>query len=346
MSNYFHDDAIKFIVDIISSLQNQSVQSRTGEDAVGKETIISSLLREIGVTQSAGLQVNDDVNHKESVATPKINDLFNNYFKVMTGTREAELIELNRLLKAFRTRLLRYGKTKQQIKLNRTSLLIDSPNNPIDTSKLIKDSVFQTRIEIAKKQKELKVAGDLKGILNQDIALQTALKMAVNNSIKIPEDIEGFRNQLVRFLSADGKDAADRVEKLNQRKQEIQNEVNRLQNAEDLLFNGVEISGQKISLINIIDLLIFLTDRKRLHYNCSECKNFRTGKVKACIFAGKGSTSLTQLITIKDPITGEQMVGRLTEPTNSCKQVWDLEGNDFYVPSDSVNKTIDDIIKG
>ena len=67
MANYFHNDALKFIVDIISSLQKQAVQGRVGIDTVGKENIISSILRSIGVSQSAELQINDNSNHQEMV---------------------------------------------------------------------------------------------------------------------------------------------------------------------------------------------------------------------------------------------------------------------------------------
>jgi len=345
MSN-FHDDSIKFMTDIIQVLTESSESGRLGTDTTGEETLISSLLRLIGVTSNVTLQINDNSSSQvQAQSTETIQDLFNNYFKTQTGLRSNELSELNVLLKGFRKRLTRYSKIRQKIKLNRTKTLIDLPTNPVDSDKIVKNTIDQTLKEIVKVQQKIRKEGDLKGIIDQDIELQTTMEKTINSSIKIPPEIGGFRNQLVRFLSANAKAASDNVEMLYRKKTEVQNEVNRLENAEKLLFSGVEISGQKLSLLKILDLLIFLTDKKKFHYNCSECKYFRSGKTNVCIFAGKGSVSLTQIVNFKDSKTGETVVGRLTEQKNSCKQIWGLDSNEYFTPSESVIQSIEKILE-
>jgi len=82
--------------------------------------------------------------------------------------------------------------------------------------------------------------------------------------------------------------------------------------------------------------LIFLTDRKKMKYDCSQCKFFREGKSNVCIFAGAGAVSLTPLVTITDQSTNNSVIGRLTKPINSCKQVWGLESNEYLSSSDSI----------
>lgn len=347
MSN-FHNDAVKFMVDLLKLLDQQATTSQLGSSSSGKESIFSVILRLIGVTETPNLQVNNDSKNTSTIPAPATPNLVDSFFKIQTRSNELQLAQINSLLKTFRKRLTRYSHARQQIKLNRTKRLIDAPTKPLVSTDLIKDDPTQTRKALGAEQAKLQQSGDLTGIVDQDLNIQEALELSINDVVNIPDNTGEFRNQLVGFLRATAKEASDNVDKLILYKTELQSEVNRLQNAEKLLFDGVETfsgSDQKLSLMKVLDVLIFLTDRKQMKYNCAQCKFFREGKSNVCTFAGQGVTALTSLVTIVDQATGEAVVGRLAQPTNSCKEIWGLDSNDYYTPSDSVTEFLTNLLK-
>jgi hypothetical protein len=139
-------------------------------------------------------------------------------------------------------------------------------------------------------------------------------------------------------MTATAKESLDKIEQLDLLKQELQNEVYKLENADNLLFNGVSTfnkDSKKLSLLQVIDVLIFLTDRKKMKFDCSQCKYYRKGKSEACTFAGSGSVSPAPLVTLTDA-QGNPIIGRLTRSTNSCKEVWGLETNEYFTASDDI----------
>lgn len=344
----FHDNSLEFMTDLLRLLDKQAQTSNLGESASGKESVYSVLLRLTGVTKNISFDIDKDPNSTSELKADKQTNLVDSFFKIHTKSTDLQLAEINMLLRAFKKRVTRYSLARQQIKLNRTRRLVAVPTNPLIAENLVKTNLDQTRRSLAKEQKKLKDAADLTGIVDQDISIQKALELSINNAVNVPEDTGELRNQLVSFLKSTGKEAADNIERLTLFKQEIQAEVGRLENAEKLLFDGIgTFSGadQKLSLLRVLDLLIFLTDRKKMKYDCSQCKFFREGKSNVCIFAGAGAFSLTPLVTITDQFTGDSVIGRLTKPINSCKQVWGLESNEYFSPSDSIVELLQGLLK-
>ncbi len=346
----FHNDARQFMTDLLKLLERESQSQTLGESTSGNESVYSVLLRLIGAQSQVILNADQDPENKVVVDPEEADsqDLFNNFFKVQVRSVELELEQINTLLQAYRRRLTRYSKARTKIKLNRTKKLIEVPTTPLDAQELVKDTPELTRKALSEEQEKLQKAGDITGIIDQDIQLQRALELSVRSAINVPENTGIFRNQLVSFMTSTAKEASDNIERLTLFKKEVTSEVNRLENSDQLLFDGVEtFSGedQKLSVLQVIDVLIFLTDRKRMKYDCSQCKFFRTGKSDICTFAGEGVTGLTPLVNITDE-EGNTIVGRLTQTTNSCKQVWGLDSNEYYAASDDLIKALENILKG
>jgi hypothetical protein len=350
MSN-FHDDAVQLMTDILNMLNQEAQSSQVGDSSTGNESVYSVLLRLVGVSNSVVLNINNkatDTTTQPGVATKDPN-LVDDFFKIQDRSTELQLAQINLLLKTFKQRLSRYSKARQSIKLNRTKRLIDPAAKPLDASKLVLSTPEQTRKGLTAAQSKLQKEGDITGIIAQDIAIQTALGASINNATPIPENIGNFASQLTNFLRSTATEAEDNIYNLTLFQNEIQSEVNKLENAQKLLFDGSPtFSGpdQTLALINILNLLIFLTDRKQMLYNCSQCKFFRPGKSNVCIFAGAGgSSSPTSLVNLIDQ-SGNPVVGRLTQPNNSCKQVWGLDSNEYYAPADSITQALTKLLKG
>lgn len=332
----FHDDSIKFMTDLLKLLEKESQTAPSGEYLIGIETAQSVLLRLIGITK---LPVLSKVTQTEAkVTSSDAPNLVDDFFKIKTTRTDHQLAEINSLLRAYRGRLSRYSKARTEIKLKRTKKLIETPSKPLKANDLVKDNPTQTRRFLAEKQRELRKTADLKGILDQDIQLQKALEVSVNRASELPDNLGPFSTQLQRFMSATAKEALDKIEQLDTLKQEIRNEVYKLENADNLLFKGVPTfnrDSKKLSLLQVIDVLIFLTDRKKMKFDCSQCKYYLKGKSEACTFAGSGSVSPTPLVTLTDA-QGTPIIGRLTRSTNSCKEVWGLETNEYFTASDDI----------
>lgn len=345
----FQDNAIQTIVDLLKLLDEKSSAGSLGESSTGKETFFSTLLRIIGVTHNVNLNINREEGNSTEEPTPTEPNLVDNFFKVKTRTSEIELQEVNKLLIVYKKRLLRYSKARQAIKLSRISKLVEKPTTPLDPTKLVKDTPESTRKNISSEQKKLIDKRDFKGIIDQEISLNRALELSVSTASQIPENTGDFRNQLVQLLRATASEAENSIEILDLYKQEVQIEVNKLSKEEKLLFSGIDDpsgSQQKLSLMKVLDLLIFLTDTKKMKYDCSQCKFFREGKTSACTYAGGDAVSLTRSVTIIDKQTGQTVNGQLSRPTDSCKQIWNLEKNDYFEPADSVVKFIEGLLKG
>lgn len=344
MARTFHDDATKFMADLIKLLERESQSRKVGESLTSNETAASTLLRIIGILQDPKL---DNSETTETTVQQALPNLVDDLFKIQNTRTDQQLQQINNLLNAFRKRLTRYSKARNQIKLKRTQKLIEIPENPINPADLVKNSPEETSEAVAKKQQQIREEGDLKGVIDQDISLQRALELSINQTVDLPAEAGAFSSQLRRFMTAMGKEAGDKIENLQLRKQEIQNEVNRLENSDNLLFQGAPVFGnteKTLSLLKVIDVLIFLTDRKRVKFNCSECKNFRQGRTNACIFAGTGAISPAPLVTLTDE-QGNPIIGRLTRPTNSCKQTWDLESNEYWQASEDLTNALNDLLE-
>ena len=342
MTNQFQNDAVRFMTDLLKLLDEQAKQGSVGDSTSATENIVSVLLRLLGVTDTIILNVENNSDNKVQGAKEEIPNILDDFFKIQTEDNRLNVAQVNSLLKTFRRRLKRYSQARQEVKLNRTKLLIETPDDPIDTADLVKNTPDATRREVAKKQVELQESGDLKGIIEQDISLQRAMELSVNRAVNIPEDTGEFRSQLVRFLTATAKEADDNIEQLQITGQEIQSEVNKLEEEQNLLFNGTEtFSGpdQKLSLMQVLDVLIFLTDRQQIQYNCEQCIHFRQGNKGVCTFAGQGTGSApTRQVTITDQQTGATVVGReVPSPSeNSCKNIWGLDSNQYYAPAEDI----------
>lgn len=345
MARNFHDDATQFMTDLLKLLRSESNSANLGESLQGEESAFSVLLRLVGVENNVVLDI-EGAENKE-VSADNAPNLVDNFFKIQNGATADQLTKLNRLLKAYKKRLTRYSKSRVLIKLNRVKKLVEPPEELIDSRQLVKSTPEQTRKEVALRQKELQESGEVTGIVDQTIALHQALDLSVNATVNLPTDSGAFASQLRKLTTAISKDSTDTIDRLTRFKDDIQNEVTRLENTDKLLFEGAETfstANQLLSLLNVLDVLIFLTDRQQIKYNCSECKFFRTGQTDVCIFAGKGAISNTPLVEIIDE-NSNKIVGRQTSPTNSCKQVWGLDSNEYHTPSDSVKDAIRKILK-
>jgi hypothetical protein len=331
------DEASKFMEDLIKLLAKEASNVQTGESVSGTEEASSILLRILGLTK---VPVYGEVDRSEippGTLAQTSDTLVDTLFKVKNKSAELQLKQISTLLKTYKSKVARQSKARTNIKLKRTQKLAEEADNPIVAEDLVKDTPEQTQKAIAEKQKELREKGDLKGIINQDIQLQKALELSVSRSVDIPENSGPFAGQLTSLVNATGKQATDRIEKLNSLKKELQGEVNKLQNTEKLLFEGMPVLGQedqKISLLSVIDLLIFLTDRKQMKYDCSQCIFYREGRSNACTFIGAGISS-APLVNLTDE-EGNPIIGRLTKPNNSCKEVWNLETNQYFTAADKI----------
>lgn len=345
MTDSFNDDSTKFMTNLLKLLEKEAQNISAGESLRGQETASSVLLRLVGVTKTPSL---DKTTAGEANAPAiQVANLVDSYFKIQTNRTNQQLSLLNTLLKTYRSRLTRYSRARSEIKLKRTKKLIEEPSKPLKANELVKDDPTQTRKNITEKQKELRKAGDLKGILDQDIQLHKALETSVNRTVSIPTEAGTFASQLNGFVTATAKEANDQIEQLELYKQEVQNEVNRLENTDKLLFEGSKTfdnTDKTLSLLQILDLLIFLTDRKKAKYDCSQCKHFRKAKTDACVFVGSGSTSPSPIVNLTDE-QGNPVTGRLTKPTNSCKNVWNLESNEYFTMSDNLVETLKKLLE-
>lgn len=348
----FHDDAVNFISDLLKKLETESKSEQVGPTDEARESATSTLLRLLGVLESPDLKVGEapapgegeDSEEEETQDT-----LFDSFFKVQTRSTEVELQTINRLLKSYKSRLTRYSRARSKIKLNRIKRLVDDPKNPVDTDELIQDTPEETRREVSKKLQEIQEEGDITGILQQEIDVHTALTESIDSVVNsLPTNVGSIRSQLVSLLRATGKESFDAVEQLTMMQTEFQKESDKLENMDKLLFEGQETfagSSEKLSLLQVLDVLIFLTDRQQMKYQCSQCKFFQPGKTNACLFAAQGNTAKTASVTVPND-QGELVSGRLTQPTNSCKQVWGLDSNEYFAPSESIIESLENTLKG
>jgi len=344
----FYDQAITFVTDLFNQLEKQSQSQTVGEGNKARETASSTLLRLIGVLSSPDIKV-DGKSTTQQAPTTSEKTLLHSFLKVKTKLTEQQIQLIHQLLITYRSRLTRYSRVRSKIKLNRIKKLIDAPKNPIKTSSLIKKTPEDTRREITLQLQKLQQAGDTTGLLVQEININQALTQSVSEITNaIPQDIGVIRPQLVGLLGATGKDSSDQIEKLTALQKELTKEALRLENDENLLFKGQKTfigDTEKLSLLQVLDLLILLTDRQKVKYQCSECKFFRTGKTPACLFASSGGSPKTAQVTIQDT-NGSQVLGRLTKPTNSCFEVWSLDTNEHFTPSEAFVKALEKILKG
>jgi hypothetical protein len=359
----FHDDAVKFMADLLKLLQEQAKSNIVGDNSIGVESVYSVLTRLIGITADPRLQVDQNINYNvsgNSFSTPEdiqqeasTKDLLNNFLKSQQTLVKIQIEQLNNLLKVYRKRLFKYSKARQLIKLNRTKRLIDPPKNPLNAQSLVKDTLEQTSKNLIEHQQKLKKQGDLTGIILQDQQLQKALSISVDKSSAIPEDLGEFRNQLVDLLRSTAREADNKSEQIDIQINETEAEVARLQNENKLLFDGIEtFSGdtQKLSLIKILDVLIFLTDKQKVNYKCVQCKYYKQGetktgeKLQVCSFGGTSAASEKKAVNFKDQ-NGNIIVGQQTTSNGSCDTVWKLEHNNYYSPSESIITEINKILR-
>jgi hypothetical protein len=344
----FQDRSTQMMIDILKLLNEKASSDSLGESAKGQETIFSTLLRMIGVTQAVNYSI-EGTSGSASQTKEKDPNLVDDFFKSKVRANELQLTEINNLLVAYKKRLLRYSKAKQSIKLNRLNRLVEQAAKPIDPVTLVAATPELTRKNVTQQQKSLIENRDFQGIIDQEIALNRALELSVGKVAEIPETTGDFRNQLIQLLRATASETQDTTEDLELYKQEVQLEVNKLKQQEKLLFSGIDDpsgSKQKLSLMKVLDVLIFLTDTKKIKYDCSQCKFFREGKTSACIYAGEGAIAQTRPVTIVDKQTGQPVGGHLSRPTDSCKQIWNLEKNDYYEFSPAVVELLSSLLKG
>lgn len=339
-------EASKFMEDLIKLLAKESANVQVGDSTFGEEKASSILLRVLGLTK---VPVYDKVDRSEvppDTLAQTSDSLVDTLFKVKNNSAELQVKQINTLLKTYKSNVSRQSKARTNIKLKRTQRLVEAADKPIVAEDLVKDTPEQTQKAIAEKQRELRKEGNLKGIVDQDIELQKAMELSVSRSVEIPEGSGSFAGQLTSLVNATGKQASDRIERLTSLKKELQGEVDKLENTEKLLFTGMPVLGkedQKISLLSVIDLLIFLTDRKQMKYNCSQCIFYREGRSNACIFVGAGISS-APLVNLTDE-EGNPIVGRLTKPSNSCKEVWNLETNQYFTAADKIVATVKEMLE-
>lgn len=344
----FHDNASQAMTDLLKILLEEATTATVGDNTQANESVFSVLLRLIGVSKKATLDIEKDANNKIDTNSPNVSNLVDDLFKIQNKSTEQQLNDLNNILKSYKQRLLRYSKNRQTIKLNRTQKLVQNPSKPLNTQELVKQNPEQTRKAISEAQKKLSQEGDITGILQQDILLFKASEQSIAKATpNTPENsVDRMQAQLKNITQSPGKEASNYIEKLSNYSLEIQSEVKRLENEQNLLFQGSPtFSGpnQKLSLVKILDLLIFLTDRKRIRYDCSQCKFFLQGKSNSiCTYAGAGNSTSTNLVSIPNPATGNTTTGKQTRPTNSCKQVWGLEDNKYHQLNDTI---VDQLLK-
>jgi len=342
----FHNDAVKFMQDLLILLREEAKSTKSGTQ-VGQESPEKVLLRLLGVIPEANLFGSNQI-FTQSQNTLPAESLLRNFFKIQTNATFQDLKTINSMLKSFRSRLNRYSRARTKIKLNRINKLITIPDNPINPDQLIQSTPEETKREVSRRLQKLEKDRDLKGIFDQEIAANSALATSVDRLvIDIPENVGEFKDQLVSLLRATGKESNEIIETLSIQKSEFVKEASKLANIDNLLFNGEQTYNPnvRLSLLKVLDVLIFLTDRQQMKYNCSQCKNFLQGTTNACIFAGGGGVPRTPAVTVPNE-QGNSVAGRLTQSTNSCKEVWGLESNQFYTPSDTIIQTLERRLRG
>ena len=104
MADNFHEDAIKFMNDLLKLLNKESQSGQFGESVKGLESVYSTLLRSIGVTDSITLDADNNPENQIEVATDPSPDLINSFFKKQTGETARQLEEINRLLRLLWTK--------------------------------------------------------------------------------------------------------------------------------------------------------------------------------------------------------------------------------------------------
>jgi len=347
----FHRIMIQFMDDLLLKLEQENKSIQSGE-VVAAETIYKTLLRLIGVLKATQTEVNGETVTITPNDTQEPN-LFDAIIKPQTKLAENQIKQIHDLLTAVRDRLNRYSATRYQIKLNRTKKLLEKPKNPIDSTKLIKNSPVETRKEISKQLKKIQESSDLTGILQQEIDLNKTLIQSIERVANLPKQTDEageqtidytFRSDMMSLMRAVGKESYSNIEKLQSYQQSLQEEATHLEDAENLLLKGQPTLGnqnQKLALQDVLEVLIILTDRQALKYNCSQCKHYapsaQNSKNGFCEFSG-GAISDQKLEVFPE--------GRPTTKDKSCKDTWNLENNDYYNASDDLIQQLEKLLKG
>lgn len=341
MSNFF-DQALQLMEQILVDLEREAKQIQIGSKE-GIESADNTLLRIIGLINS-GPQI--DNQQLKIDAAEQLESFVQNYFKIQRNGVAQDLKEINQILKIYRKRLGNYNKAKISIKLNRLRKLLEEPT--LDRDKLIRQTTEDTRYEVGRQFKKIKETGKIQGLVNNEIEGHEAIVESADKITgKLPNEIIQGRNILVQLLRSQSVDSLKISLNLEDYKAALQKEVYNLENFENLLFKGqLTYDGNtKLSLSRILDLLIFLTNRQRVHYNCSQCKFYLQSKNSVCIYAGDGKHSLTSTVTVTNS-NGKEVTGKLTKTNNSCKEVWGIDTNDYFQPSESLTSFAKKILQG
>lgn len=337
MSVNFQSYLIRFMTDLINVLANQRIENQVGESTISKETSSQVFLRLLGLTATASQQEDPE-------------SLINNFFKNQTAATENQLLEINRLLKAVKKRMDRYSKVRTSIKLNRIKRIAQTPTKPLEAGDLVKNTPEETRIEVASQLNKLQQANDIQGLVDQEINLNEAMITSINTAAQLPENVGALQSSLLDLLRMNSKDSSDNNEKLQRYKKEITSEIYRLENEENLLFKGQILfsdPNSTLSVSKVLDVLIFLTDRKQVTYKCTQCKYYQkgeSGRQDACIFVGEGQSANTDPITTLNS-QKQSVKGVVTQGSYSCKDVWSLETNENYRPSDKLIEDVETILE-
>jgi hypothetical protein len=117
-------------------------------------------------------------------------------------------------------------------------------------------------------------------------------------------------------------------------------ELTKLQEQSALIIDGIVLdTGEVFSLLKVLDALFYLSSK--LEYKCKNCKYLSQGTQINAIVSGfaKEKPGFGAICTYNSDIKG---VGRATKSTFSCKEVWNLVDNDYWIANDDTVQQVRD----
>lgn len=325
---FVYDDLEIAFTDFIRRLL-QDRESKKSDNQILTENVYQTCLRLLGYVDG----------------DPDLKTFTHGLFKSKNPNVTILSSKISSILSAGQSKLSGYDKVQTYVKLKRINKLVES-DNFIDYKSLVSDSIPGMRNNITKKLKELRESNQHSNLLGNEIAINNAVTSFIDNAAEaLPDNVEYLKPQLISLMRNTATDAYKNIYELSLYKESLIRERDKLQQIESILSSGQAVDdgdGSTLSLKGILGIFIFLTKQK---YQCSECKFYKKGKFgEACIYASTDHEAVTKSVTTVDDLKNE-VNGHYTKSNNSCKEVWGLVTNDYFVPSKEQIEKAEKILK-